>query len=289
MKKVYLAIITICAIGLAHLQAQTDYAIFAGPSHFMRLNEAGNDFVAIDNNEEKGNYIFYHSYLDQENPWSVVSEGGTNIYTRLNFKYVSDFRDVFMISPEVNLSTSGTYTFSQALFGMLNKEVDAGAIIKIELQLLEGKPGDFAPEMLSGNASLKTGILRENTVMDYVVENIVPQSNGAHYFVVYFSYLGYVAGNAEGVSLGFKKNQVINTYGTALNEVSSRELSVYPNPCTDNITIEGMRGELKIYNLPGVCVKSLDNYQGEVVDVSDMKNGIYLIQNEQGLKRFVKR
>lgn len=288
MMKIFLALAIFSIFGMAGILAQTQYAVFQGPSHFMRLNEAGDDFVSIDNNETKGTYTFYHSYLDVQNPWSVVSEEGTNIYTKLNFKNVSDFKDVFMISPELQLLTSRTYIFSQAVFGMLNKVPDAGGLVKMEIQLLEGEPGDFSPDMLGENSSLKSANLRENTVTDFVVENIIPQTNGAHYFVVYFSNVLYLPGNAEGMSIGFKKNQVIDTYGTALNQILSKDLNVYPNPCSEHITIEGLSGKMKIFNLLGNCVKSLDDYQGEMLDISELEKGIYLVKSGQSIKRFVK-
>ena len=57
------------------------------------------------------------------------------------------------------------------------------------------------------------------------------------------------------------------------------QVKMYPNPVYDQVTIEGFRGTLTIYNLVGQPVKNIHihNEDQEVVSLADLANGQYLI------------
>jgi hypothetical protein len=79
--------------------------------------------------------------------------------------------------------------------------------------------------------------------------------------------------------------------GTAVNDIPDnsefKNISVYPNPTSSKINIEGLVGtyKIEIFNLIGNKCKSFD-FSGAktVIDISDLPNAIYLIsiKNESG-------
>ena len=80
--------------------------------------------------------------------------------------------------------------------------------------------------------------------------------------------------------------------GTGVDENDGANITVYPNPATDRIHIEGIEAdsEIGIYNMMGIRVKSLTLHGEEDIAVSDLTAGIYLIRiNDCISVRFVKR
>jgi len=61
---------------------------------------------------------------------------------------------------------------------------------------------------------------------------------------------------------------------TAINEDISN-LSVYPNPVKDVLTINGMYSSAEIYDTYGKLVLSSDAKQ--IINVSSLSNGVYFI------------
>ena len=79
---------------------------------------------------------------------------------------------------------------------------------------------------------------------------------------------------------------VVNTgFALAVNNVSTQTIKVYPNPASDNITIDAgeLRGDynLKIFNTVGQAITESNgvlNGQTLNADVSDYATGMYVIQ-----------
>jgi uncharacterized delta-60 repeat protein len=68
------------------------------------------------------------------------------------------------------------------------------------------------------------------------------------------------------------------------------EVSVYPNPSSSNVTITSViPTSVKIINLLGEVVR-LENIQStKIIDVSNLEDGLYLLQTKEGLtKKFIK-
>jgi hypothetical protein len=68
--------------------------------------------------------------------------------------------------------------------------------------------------------------------------------------------------------------------GTFVGELKPSEISIFPNPVTESITLQypGIKS-VTIANIAGQTIRSME-FQGtnqEVIDVSDLKEGLYLI------------
>jgi len=65
-----------------------------------------------------------------------------------------------------------------------------------------------------------------------------------------------------------------------LQTLTNELLSVYPNPATDQISISGLKDRemLTIYSLTGVKLHSQDVTNGELIDISKLKPGLYMVK-----------
>lgn len=101
-----------------------------------------------------------------------------------------------------------------------------------------------------------------------------------------------------------KFNTIITGYGcsgnTGINNLSNNIIvNIYPNPTNKNITIDyktlSKKYNIKIYNASGTLIKNIDlvNSFETIINISDFKNGIYLLNVYDGKnfvsKRFIKQ
>lgn len=82
------------------------------------------------------------------------------------------------------------------------------------------------------------------------------------------------------------KRWVINQANDlGIEEENDTQLSVYPNPAVDNITVEfnGEMANVDVLTTNGTIIKSIENFtSGESIDLSDVKSGMYLLRMNAG-------
>jgi hypothetical protein len=55
-------------------------------------------------------------------------------------------------------------------------------------------------------------------------------------------------------------------------------VQVYPNPATDQLFINGVKDtRISIYSVDGKLIKSIESFTGTAIDVSEIRNGIYVL------------
>lgn len=67
----------------------------------------------------------------------------------------------------------------------------------------------------------------------------------------------------------------------AAQNTSKRDLSVFPNPTTEYISIQDNNdavGHLAVYSLVGRKLKDFDYSKGEQYSIGDLPKGMYLVQ-----------
>ena len=72
---------------------------------------------------------------------------------------------------------------------------------------------------------------------------------------------------------------------------SRPELSVFPNPTTENISVQDNAdavGQIVVFNLLGKKIKSFEASKGEHYYVGDLTKGVYLVQLVGRNKQVVK-
>lgn len=78
--------------------------------------------------------------------------------------------------------------------------------------------------------------------------------------------------------------------GTGVDENGFENVSLYPNPASDKIHIEGLDGqhEIQIYNAYGLLVKTMVLYEEEI-DIAELSAGLYIIRIGRQSMRFMKK
>ena len=288
MKNKKLLTVILSALFAGSLSAQVDYNIINGPSDFMRLNPDGKDFDSFEISASGQGYTFYHSYWDIECPWSVVSENGTNIYTKLDFSKVSNVKSLFILTPELELDADKAYTFSQHVFGIAQDDVQPVCAAKLELKLLQGKVADFHPDSLGDVPSLSFGLFYTSDDKEFKVEQIKPEANGTYYFALCVTYFGVYPGNTKAMSLGFKNNTVTDNSTSGIAKVSKVPFKVIPNPTRGELRLKNYTGSLEILDVSGKKVYQNADYNGGMLDLSFLRSGIYLLGNNGNYVKIIK-
>ncbi len=76
--------------------------------------------------------------------------------------------------------------------------------------------------------------------------------------------------------------------GTGINEIADNNFTVYPNPATSMITVEG-EGVAEIYNTLGQMIMSNEVNGNAQFNVSSLESGVYFIRMNGATQRFIKK
>jgi hypothetical protein len=131
-------------------------------------------------------------------------------------------------------------------------------------------------------------ILESNEwVLDW--EEIETKTDYRWYTNDYFL-VGYCDGDDKGGGFTFFKSETV--VGTSLQPFA-KDISVYPNPATESITVEStsVPDRVEIYNIQGSLVSTKLN--SETISVSDLGPGIYFLKvftkSDVSLKKFIRQ
>ena len=91
-------------------------------------------------------------------------------------------------------------------------------------------------------------------------------------------------GNASGAY-----NISINSDFLGNDELVEQDVILFPNPATTNFSIKGIQGKVSILDLTGKIVQSIENYNGESIAISTLKNGLYTVRFEKNNQLFSKK
>ena len=92
------------------------------------------------------------------------------------------------------------------------------------------------------------------------------------------------------VALGLEEH---SCSGESLNEMTSNDFVVYPNPVSSEINIASNingEAEINIYDMTGRCVKNVHvtDANNAVINVSDIEKGVYFINLNGKVEKFIK-
>jgi hypothetical protein len=83
----------------------------------------------------------------------------------------------------------------------------------------------------------------------------------------------------------FEYSNIINLTTKALNALSS--MSVYPNPATNSISVDGLTEQALVYDAVGRLVLTVS--ENGLVDVSHLTPGVYFVKTSTETVKFVKQ
>ena len=73
---------------------------------------------------------------------------------------------------------------------------------------------------------------------------------------------------------------VIHNNATAIKQHSNNEVTVYPNPCSDFLEIFGEVNKLRIFDVSGKLLTSINKVNGQRIDCSALPKGMLLLETE---------
>lgn len=73
---------------------------------------------------------------------------------------------------------------------------------------------------------------------------------------------------------------VIHNNATAIQQYSGNQIAVYPNPCHDFMEISGEIIKLRIFDISGKLLTSVDKFVGQRIDCSALPKGVLLLDIE---------
>ncbi|MFC5195701.1 DUF5074 domain-containing protein [Bizionia hallyeonensis] len=88
---------------------------------------------------------------------------------------------------------------------------------------------------------------------------------------------------------------VINQVSLSIADTKLTELKIYPNPASSFFNIKGVNGvmDMDMYDITGKLVKQLKNTSLKTIDISSLKQGVYVVkitsQNKNGLYKLIKQ
>jgi hypothetical protein len=121
---------------------------------------------------------------------------------------------------------------------------------------------------------------------EYFDNYISPNIDGSEYFT-YKNGLGKTYMRAEG-SGGVSTVELVGgvisgtEWGTqiimGINEITNQQIRAYPNPCLDNININGLDNDFtfRIYNSTGIIIES--GKSSKIITTDKLKAGIYFLE-----------
>lgn len=117
--------------------------------------------------------------------------------------------------------------------------------------------------------------------LEYVDRYINDENGNVYYYAKMITEMGEFSTPIVGASYTVAANGVVTAID-AVEEDAAIAVSVYPNPSTDYITVEGAQSEISLYSLNGAQVMSMPVAEGETVtmDVTGLVKGMYILKAE---------
>ena len=113
--------------------------------------------------------------------------------------------------------------------------------------------------------------------VEAIIENL--EANTDYMFSMTLDY-------SDGGFVGFTPHWLTTLDNTGIIETNNHTIQIYPNPTSDFITIENIEPQLvRIYSLDGRLVKQVES--AKIIDVRDLKEGLYLINIGNLVKTFI--
>ena len=106
-----------------------------------------------------------------------------------------------------------------------------------------------------------------------------------------------VVTNDDDISNDFYFSDVVkitfNEKGTSIETANASNVNIFPNPVKDNLVINNVNmiygSDICIYTTTGVLVGKYSQWNGETIDVSHLCPGVYFVNTNSTILKFVKQ
>ena len=131
------------------------------------------------------------------------------------------------------------------------------------------------------------GELANNQIVGVALENDQPME-------ISDSRLRYITGNGEQLIVVGDNGAIYMQSTTSIEESSYSNLTVYPNPCMNELTVSFENNNatfmtVNIYSISGQLIKSIQTNSDVTIDMSDQPSGMYSLQiNGRAAQKIIK-
>lgn len=188
----------------------------------------------------------------------------------LSGTHVEEYDDLLLA---VLVQNQSSKQILQSDYGVEDANYSAEA--RLNMIYLDGEPLEgFDPNVYEYNVVLPLGTQFEPYLeAEAMDENAMTMVNPA------FQLPGTATVDIYAENLYNTKRYVVHyTVFTGLNDVVVPSVQVYPNPASDNLFINGLKNAtVKLFTLDGKLVTSLERFSGNVIDLSELQGGLYVL------------
>lgn len=144
--------------------------------------------------------------------------------------------------------------------------------------LVMGNGTSFSSPVMAGGVACLIGANPTKTA----AEIIASIQESAHQYSTPDEFLGY------GIPELCVAHDSLNVSGAGLDDIPSNDYSIFPNPSSGLVTIEGLHlnklNLIEVFNQLGQVVHSAENFGKEqvVIDLNQLANGMYLLSLNKG-------
>jgi len=78
----------------------------------------------------------------------------------------------------------------------------------------------------------------------------------------------------------FDTELISSSISTSTNEINTQNISIYPNPTQDyfQVSADNKISQIEVYNIVGKKIRSFGHNQNTTYDISDLRNGLYVVR-----------
>jgi len=243
----------------------------------VRVHNIVIEKITTGNVSSNGETEFHHVMMDMvpdANGASVNLQYGTPFQLQysvnLSSTNVEEYDDLMVA---VLVQNQGTKEMLQSAYGEQNTSYSPEA--RLEMIYLDDVPLEgFSPDVYE-----YTVIMPEGTVFEPYLEAANMDEGAMTIVNPAFEIPGTAIVDVYAENLYNTKRYLVHyVIETGIGDISQPLVQVYPNPVTDMLNVNGLKdATVKFYSVNGEEVISLNSFSGNVIDVSTLPAGIYIM------------
>jgi len=169
--------------------------------------------------------------------------------------------------------------------------IDSGGTVTIKVELCDASGTVISTYYVSNNELMPANPNQTNTNTDWTNKSLVISNYGTGVRKINFYLMGQdTRGWRYNYGPAFDDSYVYltNSPTTDIVDASTKTITVYPNPVSDFVTIEGEKGLVRIYDMNSRMVLTQDVTLNKQINVSSLSKGVYVVKASSKSYKLVK-
>jgi len=236
-----------------------------------------NDSMYIFKNVSAGNYLVKAALLANDTDYydylPTYSDSSLTWSSAYQINHTNQGNSYVYVYLKKGTNPGGSGFIAGYVYQGANKKDGTLENIDVYLTLKDGTPVAFAKTDVEGKYEFKNLAFGEYKLW---VEIVGKPSES--YDIV----LSQNTPSSEEINFDVNKNEIVKRTNASVNRIQNNQLKLYPNPTNDFLTINLEENtnnlEVEVYDINGNLIIKNKMINGEKLDVTNIKTGIYYIQ-----------